>query len=105
MDARECRGWRILEGPRVRELSPEIEAAQEAEDLAEGGSGLATNPLRQREIGPRVEEKGGTLSAAARWREKKNPGFAHGAMGEQLFRRDDRQRRERAWIVRIGEGE
>jgi hypothetical protein len=61
--------------------------------------------LSQREIGPRIEEKGGTLSAAARGREEKNPGFAHGPLGEQLFRRDDRERRGTAWIVRIGEGE
>ena len=61
--------------------------------------------MSEREIGPRIEKKGGTLPVGARGGEQKNPGFAHDPLREQLFRRDDRERRRRAWIVRIGEGE
>ncbi|HEY4671626.1 MAG TPA: hypothetical protein VIG78_06160, partial [Gemmatimonadaceae bacterium] len=48
--------WRrILEGASVVELSAEIEAAQEAEDLTQWCTLVAPHPLRDRKLGTPVE--------------------------------------------------
>ena len=63
---------RILEDPGIGQLSPEIKAAQKAEDLAERRAHFTPDPFGDVELGPVVEQERGPLSAATGWREQKN---------------------------------
>lgn len=58
---------RVCKGARVGQLSPEVESAQEAEHLAEGGARFAADPLSQSEPGPSIQEKRGAFSRGTRW--------------------------------------